>query len=59
MVDTNADVSPCLPDFVDNPGEGTHGQRFVRLVVEERHATALVVIADQTNERCDGPVPGA
>ena len=43
-------------DFVNDARECADGQRLVGLVFEERDAAALIVVADQSDERRDGAV---
>jgi hypothetical protein len=52
VMHSHARVRPCLADLFRDSLERTHGERLVRFVLEERHAAALVVIADETDERC-------
>src|ERR1700752_3395627 len=52
----DARVRPRLTDFFSNARQCPDGQWFVGLVVEERDASALIVIANQSDERRDGAI---
>ena len=51
MVHADARIRPGLPRFFDDRVERANRERLVRLVLEELDAPALVVVADQSDER--------
>ena len=58
MMDGERDGRPALTRLVDNALKGALRERFVRFVHQVQHATSLIVIAHETDERRDGSCRG-